>query len=211
MCCRYYIEPDEELLPFIEEASESSLAEQIAATLGRTLVTEGEVKPTDVAPVIAPRKSGAPRAFPMIWGFSLTHRSGSLFNARVETAATKPTFRDSWRQRRCAVPASWYFEWEHAIDPATGRKKTGHKYAIKPDGSHLTWLAGLYRMERRESIQAPVFTILTTEPSESVRFIHDRMPVILPADSIDEWVRPQSDPTHILPNALLKMVCERVD
>jgi putative SOS response-associated peptidase YedK len=56
----------------------------------------------------------------------------------------------------------------------------------------------------------PVFTILTTEPSDSVRFIHDRMPVILPAHAISEWVRPQSDPTQLLSSALTDMRYERV-
>ena len=210
MCGRYYIEPDEEMLPFIEEAGDSPLAERIAETTNHMLVTKGEVRPTNVAPVVATNKIGAQRTFPMVWGFSLPHRTGSLFNARVETAATKPTFRDSWHQRRCAVPASWYFEWEHPIDPTTSKKRTGDKYAIRPARSHLTWLAGLYRLEQRNGMQVPVFTILTTEPSDSVRFIHDRMPVILPAHAIKEWVRPQSDPTRVLPSALTEMRYQRI-
>ena len=103
------------------------------------LKTYGEIRPTDIVPVLAPDKGGNAAVYPMQWGFRLPAGNGQragqakkgmlLVNARVETAAEKVTFRDAWASRRCIVPASWYFEWEHFTDES-GRKKTGQKYAI---------------------------------------------------------------------------------
>ena len=79
-----------------------------------------------------------------------------LVNARVETAAEKPTFKEAWEKHRCIVPASWYYEWEH-LTGNSGQKKVGDKYMIQPRGSSMTWLAGLYRIEDG----LPVFAVLT--------------------------------------------------
>ncbi len=185
MCCRYYMEMSPELRPIIEEANRSTLKDRIVNKLGSPLVIEGEVRPTNIVPVIAPNRSGARAVFPMVWGFILPRSSSPMVNARVETASTKPTFKESWERRRCIIPASYYFEWEHLINATTGKAKTGDKYMIQPKGSEITWLAGLYRIEERSGIQVPVFTVLTREPSEEIRFIHDRMPVILPREDVD--------------------------
>ena len=133
-----------------------------------------------------------------------------MVNARVETASTKPTFKESWERHRCVVPASYYFEWEHLINAATGKAKTGDKYMIQPKGSAVTWLAGLYRIEDISGIQIPVCTVLTREPSEEIRFIHDRMPVILPGDDIEKWINPDSKPDEIIKNAMTDMVFEKI-
>jgi putative SOS response-associated peptidase YedK len=71
MCCRYYMEMSPELRPIIEEANRSALKERIVNKLGRPMVTEGEVCPTNIVPVIAPNRSGARTVFPMVWGFTL--------------------------------------------------------------------------------------------------------------------------------------------
>ncbi len=128
MCSRYYVELSPELRPIIEAARHSSLAGKMVHDLGRPVVSEGEVRPTDIAPVLASNSRGTPSVFPMIWGFRQadrenTKRSQPLINARSETADVKPTFRECWQRRRCVVPASYYFEWQHLaalanVDPA---------------------------------------------------------------------------------------------
>ena len=209
MCCRYYVEMLAELRPIVDEAEGSALKERMVSKLGRPLVTEGEVRPTDIVPVIAPNRAGARAVFPMVWGFSLPRSSSPLVNARVETAGTKPTFRESWERRRCIIPASYYFEWEHVLNAATGKTRTGDKYRIQPKGSAVTWLAGLYRIEERSGIQVPVFAVLTREPSEEIRFIHDRMPVILPEEDIERWISPDGRPDEILKDTLTEMRFEK--
>jgi putative SOS response-associated peptidase YedK len=184
--------------------------ERFTTQLNRPLVTEGEVRPTNLVPVITPSKTGARSVFPMVWGFSLPRSRSPLVNARVETAAVKPSFADSWRQRRCIIPASFYYEWEHTVNPSNGKKRTGDKYQIRPAGSDLIWLAGLYRLEDFGGIRVPVFVVLTREPWDGIRFIHDRMPVILPGKALDEWIAPEGDPETVLHQALTEMEYEAV-
>ena len=163
--------------------------------------TYGEVYPADVVPVIGPNRRGTRAVFPMKWGYA---GKTLLMNARVETAAVKPTFREDWQKHRCIVPASWYFEWEHYIDN-NGKKHTGDKYIIRPKDSAITWLCGLYRMEAG----LPVFVILTREPGEEIRFIHDRMPLILPGELVNDWIRPDVKPEELIPYAQTEMVFEK--
>ena len=206
MCCRYYMETPPELRPYIEAANRSSLKDRLVSKLARPLVTEGEVRPTDLVPVIAPSsKSQEPTVFPMVWGFTIPRRQTSLFNARVESATEKPTFKESWEKRRCIVPASWYFEWEH-MTMNDGKKKTGDKFMLQPKGSPVTWLCGLYRIEEG----LPCYVILTREPSEEIRFIHDRMPLMLPDQCIDEWINPNANPAEIIQKAQTDILYERV-
>ena len=208
MCCRYYMESSEELRPYVEAAKRSPLTDTISSAMCRPMVTDGEVRPADIVPVIAPSRSQAPTVFPMVWGFHLPRSSAPVINARVESAMQKPTFRESWEKRRCVIPASYYFEWEQLVN-GIGKKKTGDRYMIQPRGSHLTFLAGLYRLEEIKGSRIPVFTILTREPAEDIRFIHDRMPLILPKECIRDWVNPESKPADIIEKALTDMVFEK--
>ena len=199
MCCRYYTEESPELRPFVEAMNRSPLT---ARWQKKTKVsTYGEIRPGDVAAVIAPDRSGQQAVFPMKWGFSA---KTLLFNARSETAAAKPLFRESWARRRCVIPASWYYEWDHLADPS-GRTKTGARYLLQPRGCTVSWLAGLYRIEDG----LPVFTVLTREAGGGIRFLHDRMPVLLPEELVGAWIRPDGHPEEILPQALTDLYFEK--
>lgn len=200
MCCRYWAEESPELREIVEEMNRSSLVCKWQQTTG--IKTYGEIRPTDVVPVIAPNRFGNRAVFPMRWGYS---GKTLLMNARTETAATKPTFEADWQKHRCIVPASWYFEWEHRLGN-DGKKHTGDKYMIQPKDSTMTWLCGLYRIEDG----LPHFVVLTREPGEEIRFIHDRMPLIVPERLVDEWIRPDVKPEDLLGEALTEMVFEKV-
>ena len=201
MCCRYWTDQSPQLREIVEEMNRSPLTEKWRWTA--EVKTFGEIRPGDVAAVIAPDKQGRKKVYPMKWGY--TGRS-LLLNARAETAAVKPTFREDWARHRCIVPASWYFEWEH-LTGKEGKKRTGPKYRLRPKEASLTWLCGLYRIENG----FPVFVILTREPGEGISFIHDRMPLILPDSLVEEWIRPDADPQKILPCALTDMTFEKAE
>ena len=128
MCTRFYVEPDtEEIRDVIAEAQKSLLADKFIRA-GNAILTSGEIRPTNVVSVIATDRRGKRASFPMKWGFQIPGRS-LIVNARTETAAQKPTFKEAWERHRCIIPASWYYEWEHFVGN-TGQKITGDKYMI---------------------------------------------------------------------------------
>jgi putative SOS response-associated peptidase YedK len=100
-----------------------------------------------------------------------------LINARSETVAERPAFREAFRRRRCIIPADGFYEWRRA-----GGRKQPHFFRMKDDAPF--GFAGLWdRWEGEDGRVLDSCTILTTEANEVVRPVHDRMPVILsPAD-----------------------------
>jgi len=203
MCTRFYVEPEtDDTMEIIGEMQRSSLTRKFIHA-GSAILTSGEIRPSNVVPVLAPDRYGKTAAFPMKWGFRIPGRS-LLVNARTETAAQKPTFRESWEKHRCIIPASWYYEWEHMAG-SDGRVRTGDKYMIQSRGSSMTWLCGLYRIEDG----LPCFAVLTREPPEDLRRIHDRMPLILPKDRLDDWINPRTRPENLLQYTLTDMIAEK--
>lgn len=127
-----------------------------------------------------------------------------MFNARIETVATKRTFAPSLRTRRCLVPADSYYEWKTAPAHAPRRAKT--PFLIRdPSGASLTF-AGLYAWWRAPGTppdaSAPwqlSTTILTRAARDGLADIHDREPVVLARDAIDTWLDPAlQDPQEAL-------------
>ena len=205
MCCRYVLDiTEQELAQLVEDAAGSPLMERFRRDGAGVFVPSGEVAPTNIAPAIATDRRGKQAVFPMRWGFTLQNRNSLLINARVESASEKPTFREAWLHHRCVLPASRYFEWQR-LPSENGKQKKGIKYAIWPQDTDITWLCGLYRIENG----LPVFVVLTSEASEDVSHIHDRMPLILPKDCIREWVDPEARPEPLLRWALTRMTVEK--
>jgi putative SOS response-associated peptidase YedK len=139
---------------------------------GLSLKTEGEIFPGDTVPV----QTGVDCYEPMKWGFA-AFDGKLIINARSETAAEKPMFREAMLTRRCLIPASGYFEWKK-----DGKKKT--KYAFHLPNSPL-YLAGCFHQEKDSPL--PVFVILTRDAVNGLEEIHDRMPVIIPEERIIDW------------------------
>lgn len=119
--------------------------------------------------------------FPPPWGPRQADPVG-LINVRAETAAEKPSFREAWRRRRCAVIADGFFEW---------RGGKGHKEPLwlhRP-GGELLLFAGLWRESvDEEGVAARRFAILTTAANELVAPIHARMPAILGPEALSRWL-----------------------
>jgi len=204
MCTRYYMELSPELRPYVEAAYRSPLREKMITRFGRQMITEGEVRPGDIVPVIATSQKGNPAVYPMVFGFP-TKTGNLVLNARTETAAQKPMFREAWSRRRCIIPASWYYEWEHLVH-GDGKKKTGDKYMFQSENSQITWLCGLYRIDEG----FPCFVILTKDAPDEVRKIHDRMPLIIPSGAVSRWIDPASDPKEFPQLAVNHLFYEKV-
>ena len=202
MCTRFYIDNTLQLENYCEQAKKSSLGRQMAIRLPLNLTSlSGEIRPEMAAPVIASNRNFERTVFPMLWGYHLGDKAPLLVNARTETAKVKPTFMDSWMAHRCAIPCSWYFEWQH-VKQSNGQSAAGTKYRLLPKVGMITWLCGLYRMEG----QFPHFVVLTQNAAEDIAFIHDRMPLILPEEAVEDWINPKnSNPSKLLPLALAEM------
>ena len=115
-----------------------------------------------------------------------------MINARAETVGEKPSFRDSFRKRRCLIPASGYYEW---------RKSGGRKvpYYIHARSGRPFGFAGLYdTWVAPDGAPVRTCTIITTEAAESVRPIHDRMPLVIPKHTMPRWLDPSLTDTKIL-------------
>jgi putative SOS response-associated peptidase YedK len=107
-------------------------------------------------------------------------------NARLDSAAAKPMFRSAWKARRCLIPTSGYFEWkENAVQ---NQKKPAKQpfYVSRKDGVPFTF-AGLW--ERRGSDNLLTCTIITTDATECIKGLHTRMPVILPKEGFEPWLK----------------------
>lgn len=180
-----------ELRELVKEMNRSRLAEQFRNGKTEALKAEGEIFPSAILPVMASSKAGNERIFPMKWGFS--QRGKTIINARVETAREKPTFREAWLRHRCIIPVSWYYEWEHREN-----NEPGQKYAIRTEQPGLMMLAGLYRMEAG----FPAFVILTRPAHEKLKWMHNRMPVILPDEEVKKWICPGMNPDETVRNCL---------
>ena len=167
MCGRYWIDG--------ENAAIAELLGEIADK-NPDVKTSGEVFPGDTVAVVCKSRSGNIRLFGMEWGFSLSDGK-RVINARSETAKAKPMFRESMEKRRCVLPMSAYFEWEKV---GNGKKK----HRIFPESNGLFCLAGLYRLEN----EGPKCTVLTMEAAEEIRFIHPRMPVIIPWEERERYL-----------------------
>jgi len=205
VCCRYYIEKDDpEIRDVLTAVNRSPLADRFLRA-GDAVLTDGEIHPTAVVPTVASSRDGRPCVFPMKWGFTIPGIR-PVFNARVETASVRSSFREAWEGHRCAIPASWYFEWKH-VPSASGRTRVTDKYAIQPAGGAAAWLCGLYRLEN----SLPHFVVLTREPTEALREIHDRMPLILPAKYVHDWINPLAAPEKMLDLAVTDLVMEKAD
>ncbi len=165
MCCRYEVNPGSEKA----EAIVTMLEKLYPDTAYKT----GEIFPGDTAPGVIDR-GGRILPVPATFGFPGRRGSELILNARSETAAEKPMFADSLRERRIVLPADGFFEWSHT------REKT--KYFFTVEALRTIYLCGVYKI-----VDGRVrFVILTCPANESMLETHDRMPVIVS----DGLVRP---------------------
>lgn len=139
----------------------------------------GEVGPGMDAPVLLAR-GGKIGVQMQNWGF--VRETRRIINARAETVQDKPMFRDCLRLRRCAVPASGFFEWD----------SQRHKYWF--EAGKAMYLAGVYE----ETRTGRSFCILTTAANASMEPVHDRMPVVLDEAEMRVWLRDPAGAMELL-------------
>ncbi len=119
---------------------------------------------------------------------------GRLINARAETVAVKPAFRRAFAKRRCILPADGYYEWQPVTEEGKQRKQP--YYIYRKDGGALAF-AGIYELWRDEALPADherawlwTAAIITTQATDDVGQIHDRMPMVIAPQAWADWLDP---------------------
>lgn len=166
----------------------SFLAELYGARAEGAAPAGYNIAPSQEAAVLVEERGRVVR--PMRWGLIPRWAKDETIayktvNARLETVLDKPAYRASIRDRRCLIPVNGFFEWDR------GDGKTKQPYWIRLTQDRIMPLAGLWdRSRRADGSTIDTFTVLTTGANGLVAAIHNRMPVIPPAELIDAWLDP---------------------
>ena len=171
MCGRFELRTKFEALPKV-------LKEDFPIGLKSKYQIQSLVRPTD--PVLVIKNEGKMKTTFMSWGFispwtkdPFDQKRPRPFNARSETVEEKKLFQNSWRHKRCLIPATGFFEKGFRI-----RKKNYETF----------WLGGIWsRWSSPNGEEIESCCVLTTQPNELVRPLHNRMPVVIPDGLEDQW------------------------
>lgn len=197
MCGRFFWNND------AEDAFEEDFPELMRiARLQEKSLRAGDYMPSmDALAVVKRQEAGEQRqAEPLTteflkWGFPGFDKGKLLINARAEGVRTKRTFADSFASRRCVFPAAGFYEWD----------KQKNKVTFKLEDKPILYLAGIYKPYGAEKR----FVVLTREANDSMRPVHDRMPLILTKEEVRPWVRDEEAASTILAKELPLLMAER--
>ena len=171
---------------FTLTASGEEIAEAFDLPEVPALAPRYNIAPSQPVAVVRDDAAGARQVALLTWGFlpkDALEGDRPFINARAETAAERPSFRDAFARRRCLVAADGFYEWE-----GTGKKR--QPWYLRLASGRPFAFAGLWEPPRTEE-KPGTCTLLTTAPNELVRSIHDRMPVILAPDEAAAWLDPR--------------------
>jgi putative SOS response-associated peptidase YedK len=167
------------------------------------------VAPSQPVAAVRIARDGVRELVPLRWGliphWAKDPKTGySMINARAETVAAKPAFRDAFRRRRCLIPADGFYEWKQvgtAKQPFHIRMKEGGDFAF----------AGLWEHWQGEDQEIESCSIIVTDANDLLRPIHDRMPVILDPADYEAWLDPENRDTEALAGLLMPYPAERME
>ena len=171
---------------FSQTAPGEEIAEVFALDAVPLLSPRYNIAPTQAVAVVGIQpKTGRRGLASLTWGLVPKGALGAergFINARAETAWEKPSFRQAFARRRCLVPATGFYEWQKT----EGRRQP---WLFRLDSGRVFAFAGLWEPSVAPD-EPPTFTILTTEPNELTRPVHERMPVILDPADYRAWLDP---------------------
>ena len=163
MCGRVWLAPETDL-----EKYQKILADKFSQEILKLWKKTGEFYPSDLLLAIDNRNN----VTLMKWGYDIFNRK--VINTRIESIRDKKIYTSDYISHRCLIPASGFYEWD----------RDRNKVAFSLPDSGPLFLAGIYTLDRnRES-----FVILTTSANRSMEGIHDRMPIILTARDVMNWL-----------------------
>lgn len=127
-----------------------------------------------------------------VWGLipSWSSEPKGFINARSETLEAKRSFSESFQRRRCLIPADGFYEWKRR-----GKSKQPYYFQLQDESQFA--FAGIWDRWQQDGASINSCSIITTVPNELLATIHDRMPVMLPPDAQDKWLR-DSGPEELM-------------
>ncbi len=160
------------------------------------------IAPTTLVPVVRVNREGERVILNHAWGL-IPHWakdktvSAKLNNARGETVHEKPSFRTAFKKFRCLIPASGYYEWQAPSESSGGRKQP---FYIYPNETPYFAMADVCDdwIDKSSGELVMSTAIITTEPCEKLRHVHDRMPVMIPKNDWVEWLDPRNQDVSFL-------------
>lgn len=202
MCGRYTL---------IANAEAIRLLFELPAFDERLAVPRYNIAPTQ--PIVVVRRGPKGRELvPMRWGLIPWWAKDPktlplMINARAESVAEKPAYRDPFKYRRCLVPASGFYEWQAPkSDRGKGPKQP---YAVSPADGGLIAYAGLWETwHSADGSEIDTAAIVTTDANRLLMPIHERMPAVLEPQDFEAWLSPETTPKQAA--ALLKPAREEL-
>jgi len=181
MCGRFELKTKFDNLPKV-------LKQDYPTRLSDRYETQNLIRPND--PVLVIKNEGKIQTTFMSWGFISPWAKNPFdlviprpFNARSETVEEKKLFSGSWKHKRCLIPASGFFE---------------KKFRIRKDNYETFWLGGIWsKWSSSDGAELESCCILTTEPNDLIKPIHNRMPVVVPDGYEEQWTEQIKDPDEL--------------
>ena len=171
MCGKFELNTDFDKLPIV-------LKKDYPSGLDTKYEPQNLIKPTD--PVLVLKNEGKMKSTFMSWGFispwtkdPFDKKSPRPFNARSETVREKKLFSESWKYKRCLIPASGFWE---------------KKNLIRKENYETFWLGGIWsKWSSPDGAEIESCCVLTTEPNDLIKPLHHRMPVVVPNGFEEQW------------------------
>ena len=191
MCCRYAL----------RRRDLARAAEKLRARLAREADDHFNIPPGRAIPTLRTGTAGREVAW-LHWGL-VPHWAKNradfdtrLANARAESLAAKPSFRDALQTRRCVIPTTGFYEWETRHD-------SGQPWYFHAPQDEPLYFAGLWEIwAAPDGALLESCTLITTAPNALMRPIHDRMPALLSADTCETWL----DPRILQPETVVRIL-----
>ncbi|MGX7163588.1 SOS response-associated peptidase [Enterococcus massiliensis] len=168
MCGRYFFDKHSEKLKAYWDSAMKRRKKDVEVSLA-------EIYPSNHVVTLGANKQGEVVAGITRWGFEGFRKGQLLINARSETVEEKKTFAKHFRENRCVFPMSGFYEW-----------KEKEKFFFSK--GETLYVAGFYRIHKKEAGFETESIILTTEANASVEQIHDRMPLVIEEEQINQWI-----------------------
>ncbi len=179
---------------FLQQQDYRKMLARLGIEAPAEFITRYNITPGTAIPLIRPTARGdGLESVALSWGLvpswvKTPNATSRHINARSETVASKPSFRDAFQSRRCLIPASGFIEWKRA-----GKQRIPWLFRQSDEGPFC--FAGLWESHTAaDGDNIETCALLTTAPNAVMQPIHDRMPVVLAADQYETWLQTTATP-----------------